>query len=57
MSATWQPSYGTNAAAGRLGQTEEQEAAARRIAVNPARREILDDKGVPGLIDRVRNSP
>lgn len=42
------------AAAQRLGQRDERQAASRRIASNPAHREFLDDKGVPGLIEQLR---
>lgn len=45
------------AAAERLGQKDEQQAAARRIAANPARTDILGDKGLPGLIEGVRLAP
>jgi hypothetical protein len=45
------------AAAHRLGKTDEQQAAILRIAVNPARQEILGDKGVAGLIENVRTAP
>ncbi|HEY7426987.1 MAG TPA: hypothetical protein VH682_22320, partial [Gemmataceae bacterium] len=45
------------AAAGRLGQEDEQQAAARRIAANPARTEVLNDSGVAGLIQGVRQAP
>lgn len=45
------------AAARRLGQSEEQQAAARRIATNRAHNEILGDKGVTGLLEGVRNAP
>ncbi len=45
------------AAADRLGAKDEQQAIARRIAANPARQEILGDKGVAGLIEGVRNAP
>jgi hypothetical protein len=45
------------AASRRLGQGDEQQAAARRIDANPAQREILGDKGVPGLLDGVRSAP
>jgi Tol biopolymer transport system component len=44
------------AAARRLGQADEQRAAARRVADNPAK-EILGDKGVTGLIEGVRAAP
>lgn len=44
------------AAAGRLGQTEEQRAAAGRIAINPARNVLLGDKGVLGLLEGVRSA-
>jgi hypothetical protein len=45
------------AAARRLGQPDEQKAAAARIAANPARHDILDDKGMPGLIESMRSAP
>ena len=45
------------AAAHRLGRNDEQEAAARRISANPARNDILGDKGVSGLIAGVRITP
>jgi hypothetical protein len=45
------------AAARRLGQTDEERAAAHRIAVNPARQDILGDKGVTEFIDGVRHAP
>lgn len=45
------------AAADRLGDRKEQQAAAQRIAVNPARREILGDKGVGGMIEGIRAAP
>ncbi len=44
------------AAAGRLGQKDEQQAAAQRIAANPARSEILGENGVSGLIEGVRKA-
>jgi hypothetical protein len=45
------------AAARRLGQHEAQQAAGQRIAYNPARNDILGDKGVSGLIEGVRMAP
>ena len=45
------------AAARRLEQPDEQRAAAGRIAANPARKDILGDKGVPGLVEGVRSAP
>jgi hypothetical protein len=45
------------AAADRLGQPNEKQAAANRIASNPARQEILGDKGVAELIESVRSGP
>jgi hypothetical protein len=45
------------AAAGRLGQKDEQRAAAARIAANPARSEIFGEEGVAGLIKGVRAAP
>ncbi|MHB1423984.1 MAG: TolB family protein [Gemmataceae bacterium] len=45
------------AAAQRLGRSDEQQAAILRIAANPARQEILGDKGVAELIDSVRGAP
>ncbi|MGH7173279.1 MAG: hypothetical protein ACRELG_23605, partial [Gemmataceae bacterium] len=41
----------------RLGQPDQQQAAARRIAANPARHDLLGDKGVPGLLEGVRSAP
>jgi hypothetical protein len=45
------------AAARRLGQSDEQQAATGRIAANPARQDILGDKGVTGLLEGVRSAP
>lgn len=45
------------AAARRLGQTEQQREAAGRIAANPARQEVLGDKSVAEFIDGLRNAP
>ena len=45
------------AAGDRLGQYDEKQAADHRIAVNPARQEILGDKGVAELIQAVRTAP
>lgn len=45
------------AAAHRLGQTAEQQAAAGRIAANPARQVILGDKGVAEFIEAIRAAP
>ncbi len=45
------------AAANRLGQHDEKQAADHRIAINPARQEILGDKGVAELIGAVRTAP
>jgi hypothetical protein len=45
------------AAAARLGQKDEQQAASQRIAANPARSEILGENGVAGLIEGVRKAP
>lgn len=45
------------AAARRIGRKELQLEAARRIAANPAGKEILSDEGVKGLIARVRKAP
>jgi hypothetical protein len=46
-----------HAAAGRLGQQDEQQTASERIAANPARSEILGENGVSGLIEGVRKAP
>lgn len=45
------------AAARRLARKELQQEAARRIAANHARNEILGDEGIRGLIARVRKAP
>jgi hypothetical protein len=45
------------AAADRLGQPHEKQAAADRIAANPARQEILGEKGVAEFIEAVRTAP
>jgi hypothetical protein len=45
------------AAARRLGQPEEQQSVARRIAANPTGPEILGEKGVSGLLEGVRSAP
>lgn len=45
-----------DAAARRLGQPDEQQAVARRIAANPARDEILGEKGIAGLLEGVRSA-
>jgi hypothetical protein len=45
------------AAARRLGQNDKQQAIARRLAANSARKEILEDKGIADLIARVRQVP
>jgi hypothetical protein len=45
------------AAARRLGHEDQRQEAARRIAANPARNEILGEKGVAGLIEGVRKAP
>jgi hypothetical protein len=45
------------AAARRLARKELQQEAARRIAANPVRNEILGDEGIEGLIASVRRAP
>jgi len=45
------------AAGNRLGENDERQTAARRIASNPARTLVLDDKDVKGLIESVRSAP
>ena len=45
------------AAARRVDRKELQREAARRIATNPARKEILGDEGIDGLITNVRKAP
>jgi hypothetical protein len=45
------------AAARRLGQEDQRQVAAQRIAANPARNEFLGERGVAGLIEGVRKAP
>jgi Tol biopolymer transport system component len=45
------------AAARHLGHEDQRQDAARRIAANPARNEILGEKRVAGLIEGVRKAP
>jgi hypothetical protein len=45
------------AAARRLGETDLQRETSRRIVANPARQDILGDKGVAELIDDIRSAP
>lgn len=44
------------AAAHRLGQTDEEQSASRRVAANPVRSEILGDRGVLDLIESLRSA-
>jgi Tol biopolymer transport system component len=44
------------AAAHRLQQTKDEQAAASRLAVNPARTEILGDKDIAGFIEDMRGA-
>jgi hypothetical protein len=41
----------------RLGQTTAAAEAGRRIAANPVRVELLGEKGIPGLIQGLRDAP
>ncbi len=41
----------------RLGQAAEGAEAGRRVAANPVRLELLGDKGVPGLVQGLRDAP